>query len=94
MTQIKDGDQVVLTKPCKVDQYWFCPEHMSHGTWEFAYLLPGAVGTVIRANTPCVMYNPNTEPSFFANVDVTYMGLRFRVREFHDHFRRLPNDTP
>lgn len=82
---MKDGDTVKLTKPCKVDRYYF--DNFGFGRWDFMFLLPGAIGTVIKAKTPCVRYNPKTEPAFFANVDVAYMGAVYRVREFHNHFR-------
>lgn len=86
---LKDGDRVTLTKPCKVDRYWFDPEFMSRGSYDFAHMLPGAEGVVVRAKTPCVTYAPGREPAFFANVDVACMGHTFRVREFHNHFKKV-----
>ena len=86
---IEDGDTVVLTQPCRVDGYWFDPGYMNRGCWDLAYLLPGLKGTVIKAKTPCVLYNPKNQPSFFANVDVEYLGKTYRVREFHDHFEKV-----
>lgn len=85
---MKDGSKVILTKPCRVDGYWYDPS-MMRGCWDLLYLLPGCIGRVIKARTPCVHYNPKTEPAFFANVDVEYMGKTFRVREFHDHFKEI-----
>lgn len=85
---MKDGDTVVLTKPCRVDRYVYDRER-DMSSWDFMYLLPGCVGKVIRAKTPCVLYAPKKEPAFFANVDVEYMGETHRVREFHDHFERV-----
>ncbi len=86
--KINDGDMVVITKPCRVDQYWYDPS-MIRGSYDFMFLLPGLTGKVVHARTPCASYNPKIEPPFFANVDVEYMGKTWRVREFHDHFKRL-----
>jgi len=86
--KFKDGARVRLIKPCRVDRYWY-DEHLPRGSYDFMYLLPGLEGLVIRAKTPCALYNPKTEPSFFANVDVIYKGEKFRVREFHDHFKEI-----
>jgi len=83
--EIKDGDTVIITKPCRVDQYWYDPD-TNNGSYDFMFLLPGLTGKVIHSKTPCVSYKPGKEPPFFANVDVEYMGRIWRVREFHDHF--------
>jgi hypothetical protein len=81
---MKDGDIVLLVKPCRVDQYWYDPG-MLRGSYDFCYLLPGLTGKVIRAKTPCVTYRKD-KPIYFANVDVEYMGSTYRVRDYHDHF--------
>lgn len=84
---MKDGDTVVLTKPCRVSRYVYDNDRDMY-SWDFMFLLPGSVGKVIAAKTPCPLHNKKG-PAFFANVDVEYMGATFRVREFHDHFKRV-----
>ena len=87
--RMKDGDRVELLKPARVDGYWYCPDTMSRGSWDRMHLLPGCVGVVIKARTPCVVAGPN-DPLYFANVDIPYGGTTHRVRVFHSDLRRMP----
>ena len=86
-TKIKDGDTVDLKVPVRVDGYVYCPEYARRGSWDRAFMLPGARGRAVRARTPCVTEGPG--PEFFANVDIEYMGEVIRVRPFHHDVRRV-----
>ena len=48
-TKIKDGDTVELKVPVRVDGYVYCPEYARRGSWDRAFMLPGARGRVVRA---------------------------------------------
>lgn len=85
--RLKAGDRVTLKQSARVDGYWFDAEFMPKGCRDKLYLLPGTTGTVIQPRTPCVTAGPS-EPLYFANVDVDYMGEKHRVRVFHNTLRK------
>lgn len=86
--RMMDGDTVQIVKPCEIKQYWHCQDSMTRGSWSFASVLPGTVGKVIKARTPCVSLRKN-EPIYFANVDILIEGNIYRVREYHSHFKKI-----
>lgn len=83
----KDGDIVALTAPARVDGYWFDMRFMIRGSYDRAYMLPGAVGVVVRAKTPAVR-SGGESPDYFANVDIPYFGEKIRVRVYHHQLRK------
>lgn len=83
----KDGDTVVLRVPARVDGYWYDKDYMLCGSYDRAFMLPGAVGTVVKALTPAV-WSGGELPSFFANVDIPYFGEKIRVRVYHHELRK------
>lgn len=87
---LKDGDTVCLKTPQRVSRYVYDAEHAPRGLWYSLYMLPGAVGVVVRARTPCVWDRPG-EPTMFANVNIVYMGETVRVRPFHHEIMRISN---
>lgn len=93
MKAIQDGDVVALRSPARVDGYWFCESTMVRGCWTRMHLLPGSLGRVVRANTPCIQAGPKG-PKVFANVDIKYMGETLRVRVFHKELIKLRQAEP
>lgn len=78
----KDGDTVVLLEPARVDGYWYDPDTMIRGSYDNHFMLPGSVGTVIKAKTPAV-WSGGDLPDYFANVDIPHCGVVSRVRVYH-----------
>lgn len=87
--RLKAGDKVTLVNPAKVAGYWHDPVYEPRGRWESHFMLPGCVGTVIAARTPCVSYAPGKEPAYFANVDIEHNGTKSRIRVFHKELRKV-----
>lgn len=87
--RLKDGDQVLLLDPARVDGYWYDEVHNPRGSYDSHYMLPNTIGTVIKARTPCVT-SKDGRTCYFANVDVEYNGTKHRVRVFHSTLKRIP----
>lgn len=86
--RLKDGDTVRLLQPARVDGYWHDDIHAPRGSWDSHYMLPGAVGVVVRARTPCV-WTQDGKQAYFANVDIAHNGVVSRVRVGHEAIRRI-----
>lgn len=85
---LKDGDKVLLKQPARVDGYWYDPLYAPFGCWDSHYILPGSVGTVVRARTPCVRARVG-DSLYFANVDIPHCGGVSRIRVSHGFLRRI-----
>jgi hypothetical protein len=85
---LKDGDKVETLVSVRVDGYWYDPEYMARGCWDKMYFLPGTVGTIIHAKTPCARAKLSG-PQYFSNMDIEYMGQTYRVRPFQHELRRM-----
>lgn len=86
--KLQTGDLVTLKTAHHVSRYWYEPTVMARGSYESHWLLPGCIGVIVVAETPCVTNAPG-EPRFFANVDIDYMGEKHRVRAFHRDLERI-----
>lgn len=87
--RLRDGDLVELTAPVRIDGYWL-PNPHGRGSWDAGHMLPGVVGKVVKARTPCVFRRTEQDPAYFANVDVDVPGHGIiRIRPFHHEVRRV-----
>lgn len=85
--RLKDGDQVTLMNPARVDGYWFNAGTMVRGSWDSHFMLPGCAGTVVKARTPCVC-SPSGRTAYFANVEIVHNGVTSRIRVAHNQLKR------
>jgi hypothetical protein len=86
--RLKDGDKVKLKSAAVVGNYFYDPEIAPRGVWSTLTLLPGTVGTVVKARTPKVTAKKG-DSLYFANIDIPYMETVYRVRVDHAHIKRI-----
>lgn len=86
--RLKNGDLVVLLNNESVTGYWFDPDFMETGSWESHSIVKGTIGKVIFARTPYV-FSEDGRTKYFANIDVSHLGVVSRVRVQHSDIKRI-----